>query len=178
MSWTLKLRSFHNNSCKEWPRAVPIWDYLKEETTGSIFMAKWDGVQMPFNWIAIFGKDQWRISYISTWEVMNQWQPWKEEEKLWKAHLSWHKFSAALCGRWAGSTSAPGPGVSRCIVVPVLFGPTWYWFLFRLVVYVQRFFHNEVIDASGYDTSNVRLRSFGWSFTEKQSFQQGLPRQD
>lgn len=38
------------------------------------------------------------LVYISTWEVMNQWQQWEEEEKAVEGELrlSWHKFESHI----------------------------------------------------------------------------------
>lgn len=48
---------------EEWSRAVPVQGSIKQETTGSIFRAKWDGVQMTFSWIETFGKDHRRFGF-------------------------------------------------------------------------------------------------------------------
>lgn len=159
--------------CKEWPRAVSVWDSIKQETqSGSTFGAKWDGVQMHFSWIAIFGKDQWRFGLyfnLGGNESITAMGGRKKERAVEGAlELSWHKFQSHIMWQVSWQDQCSSPGVSRSTIESLLFEDPYdtdffleWWCKCRglFAMKWQR-------DASSCDTSDIRL-TFGWNFTEK-----------
>lgn len=71
------------------------------------------------------------LVYISTWEVMNQWQQWEEEEKAVEGELrlSWHKFESHIMWQvsWQHQCSRAWSEQIHYGIC-ALWGPMQYWF--------------------------------------------------